>query len=75
MLLLPTLSPELRRDYERHACAQALKVAAQYHLYPAIMDPAVIDAARVEARLRKTVPEKKPEEATLSPFYLELDPE
>lgn len=75
MLLLPTLSDELRRDYERHACVQALKVAAQYHLYPAIMDPAVIDAARVEARLRKTVPEKKPEAATLLPFYLELDSE
>jgi hypothetical protein len=75
LLLLPTLSPGQRRDYEQHARAQAVKVAAQYHLYPSIMDQTVIDAARIEARLRKTVPEKKPEEASLSPFYLELDPE
>jgi hypothetical protein len=75
LLLLPTLSPEQRRDYEVHARVQALKVAGQYHLYPAIMDQAVIDSARIEARLRNTVVEKKQAETTLSPFYLELDPE
>lgn len=75
LLLLPTLSPELRRDCELHARVQALKIAEHYHLYPAIIDQTVIDSARIEARLRKTVTQKNTKEATLSPFYLELDPE
>ena len=75
LLLLPTLSPELRRDCELHARVQALKIAEHYHLYPAIIDQTVIDSARIEARLRKTVAQKNPEEEPLSPFYLELDPE
>lgn len=75
LLLLPTLGPELRRDCELHARVQALKVADQYHLYPAVIDQSVIDSARIEARLRKTVPQKKQADTTLSPFYLELDPE
>ena len=75
LLLLPTLDTGLRREYEQHARVQAIKVADQYHLYPAIIDREVIDSARIEARLRKTVPEKKPDEFSLSPFYLELDTE
>lgn len=75
LLLLPTLDTGLRREYEQHARVQAIKVADQYHLYPAIIDREVIDSARIEARLRKTVPEKKSDEFSLSPFYLELDPE
>ena len=75
LLLLPTLDTGLRREYEQHARVQAIKVADQYHLYPAIIDREVIDSARIEARLRKSVPEKKSDEFSLSPFYLELDPE
>ena len=75
LLLLPTLAPDLRRQYELHARVQATKVAEQYHLYPDIMDQSVIDAARIEARLRNTVAEKKDDGVILSPFYLELDPE
>jgi hypothetical protein len=75
LLLLPTLGPELRRDCELHARVQALKVAAHYNLYPDIIDQAVIDSARIEARLRKTVVKKKRDEPPLSPFYLELDTE
>ncbi len=75
LLLLPTLSREQRRDCELHARVQALKVAKHYHLYPAIIDQTVIDAARIEARLRKTVAKKRHDEPPLSPFYLELDPE
>jgi hypothetical protein len=75
LLLLPTLSPELRRDCELHARVQALKIAAHYQLYPDIIDQNVIDSARIEARLRKTVVKKKHDEPPLSPFYLELDPE
>jgi hypothetical protein len=58
-----------------HARVQALKVAAHYHLYPDIIDQAVIDSARIEARLRKTVAKKNRDEPPLSPFYLELDTE
>lgn len=75
LLLLPTLSSELRRDCELHARVQALKIAAHYHLYPDVIDQAVIDAARIEARLRKTVVKKKHDAPPLSPFYLELDSE
>ena len=75
LLLLPTLDSELRREYEQHACVQAIKVAGQYQLYPEIIDREAIDSARIEARLRKTIPEKKPDEFSMSPFYLELDSE
>ena len=75
LLLLPTLDTGLRREHEQHARVQAIKVAGQYNLYPDIIDREAIDSARIEARLRKTVPEKKTDEFSLSPFYLELDPE
>jgi hypothetical protein len=73
LLLLPTLDTGQRREYEQHARVQAMKVADHYHLYPSIIDQQTIDSARIEARLRKTVPEKKPDEFSMSPFYLELD--
>ncbi len=75
LLLLPTLDSGLRREYEQHARLQAIKVAGQYRLYPEIIDREAIDSARIEARLRKTVPEKKTDEFSMSPFYLELDSE
>ena len=75
MLLLPTLDTETRRRYERLARCQPVKLVQHYHLYPDIVDNAVIDAARVEVRLRETVPESEQEEPALSPFYVELNPE
>jgi hypothetical protein len=75
LLLLPTLDTETRRRYERLARCQPVKLVQHYHLYPDIVDNAVIDAARVEVRLRETVPESEQEEPALSPFYVELSPE
>jgi hypothetical protein len=75
LLLLPTLDTETRRRYERQARSQPVKLVQHYHLYPAIADSAVVDAARVEARLRETIPEPETEEPVLSTFYVELSPE
>jgi len=75
LLLLPTLDTNTRRGYERHARSQPVKLVQHYHLYPDIVDSALIDAACVEVRLRETVPEQKKEEQTLSTFYVELSPE
>jgi hypothetical protein len=52
-----------------------MKLVQHYRLYPEIIDTAIIDAARVEVRLRETVPEAGQQEQSLSPFYVELDPE
>jgi len=75
LLLLPTLDTETRRRYERLARCQPVKLVQHYCLYPEIVDNALIDQARVEVRLRETVPESEPEEPALSPFYVELNPE
>lgn len=75
LLLLPTLSKEMRQHYERHARCQPVKLVQHYRLYPDIVDSTLIDAARVEVRLRETIPEPKTEEQTLSTFYVELSPE
>jgi hypothetical protein len=75
LLLLPTLDTETRRRYEQQARSQPVKLVQHYHLYPEIADSAVIDAARVEVRLRETVPEPETKEQVLSTFYVELSPE
>jgi hypothetical protein len=74
-LLLPSLEPEARRACENHARVQPLKVDQHYRLYPEIIDREVIDAARVEARLRKTLPENTQPQDIRSTFYIELDTE
>jgi len=75
LLLLPTLDTESRRHHELQARKQPVKLVQHYRLYPEIIDNAVIDAARVEVRLRETVPKPKTEEQVLSTFYVELSPE
>ena len=52
-----------------------MKLVKNYRLYPEIVDNALIDAARVEVRLRETVATPKTEEQVLSTFYVELSPE
>jgi len=74
-LLLPGLDAAQRSEFEQSARVQPLKVARQYRLYPDIIDHAVIDAARVEARLRATLPTEKKAEKVLSTFYIELGSE
>ena len=75
LLLLQTLAPGLRRQYEEYARVQAMKMARQYPLYPEIINQSVIDAVLVEVRLRETRPEQQHEEVVLPPFYVELNPE
>lgn len=53
LLTLPGLPDALRLRLEHAAASHALLVEAQYRLYPKILAPQVIDAARVEARLRQ----------------------
>jgi hypothetical protein len=74
-LLLPGLDTATRAAFEQHARVQPLKLAHQYRLYPQIVDRQVIDAARVEARLRQTLPVRKTPEKIQSTFYIELGPE
>jgi len=74
-LLLPALDPATRAAFEQHARVQPLKLAQQYRLYPRIIDRQTIDAARVEARIRQTLPARTEPEKTLSTFYIELSPE
>ena len=54
LLMLQNIDDERRRGLERSACARATELAAVYRLIPIIMDRQAIEAARVEARLRRT---------------------
>ncbi|MGB5259556.1 MAG: hypothetical protein WBO34_03425 [Gammaproteobacteria bacterium] len=74
-LLLPDMDTAVRGEFEQHARVQPLKLARQYRLYPDIVNRRVIDAARVEARLRSTHQTRKPAEKIMSTFYIELSPE
>ena len=74
-MLLRDLDLETRREYEQYARAQPLKIEQHYQLYPEIADRETIDAARVEARLRKSMPEKPLKDDSLPSFYIELSPE
>ncbi|HXK57270.1 MAG TPA: hypothetical protein PLZ16_11555, partial [Gammaproteobacteria bacterium] len=52
LLTLQNLSDEQRAGLERKAVERAVAVEACWRLYPKIIDRGIIDAARVEARLR-----------------------
>ena len=49
-----SVSRAQRRWLEQHACHQAVELAAAYRLIPRILDKARLEAARVEARLRRS---------------------
>lgn len=53
LLMLPGLDEDERRRLEPLACRQAIELAAVYRLLPRIIDHGAIEAARVEARLRR----------------------
>jgi hypothetical protein len=74
-LLRQDLDHATRSEFEQHARVQPLKIAQQYHLYPEIVNQAIIDAARVEARLRQTAPARPEQDKVMSTFYIELGPE
>jgi hypothetical protein len=73
--LLLEMDAKLRGEFEQHACSQPMKVAAQYRLYPDITRPDLIDAARVETRLRTSIPAGSEPEQVMSTDYLELAPD
>jgi hypothetical protein len=51
-LTLPDMPDSLRHRLEEAAKRNAMLVEAQHRLYPRVLNPSWIDAARVEARLR-----------------------
>lgn len=53
LLMLQRVGRERRAWLEHHACRQATELAAGYRLFPEVVDGARLDAARVEARLRR----------------------
>lgn len=64
-----------RMKLEKMASRHALRLVGQLSLYPAILQPRVITAALVEARMRKSIAEDNASagaEKTIPPFYLEL---
>jgi len=75
LLLLPSLPETTRSRCEELARCQPLKVAKHYRLYPETINRELIDAARVEARLRATAAEPGNPEPVLTTFYIELSPE
>jgi len=53
LLLLQHLDQACRSALEQAACARAVALAEGYRLLPCIIDRAAVEAARVEARLRR----------------------
>jgi hypothetical protein len=72
LLLLP-LRQETRRFLEIRAREQPFEVSRHCHLYPQFADEAQINAARVEAALRRQSHHAQPD-SSLSPYYIELNP-
>lgn len=54
LLTLQRLDDGLRAQLEHEACRQAAELAAIFVLIPRVIDRAAVDAARVEARLRRS---------------------
>ncbi len=73
LLLLQDLPPAVREELERQATARALCVDKHYRLYPDINNKDLINAARVEATLRRNVPQDDDEEKVMATYYIELN--
>ena len=75
LLLLDGLDTATRTDLETRARTQALVVEEQFRLYPEIVDQGMIEAARVEAAMRKTQATHEPEKIDnrQATFYIEPD--
>lgn len=74
LLTLSGLNPRQRLALEHQVRRQALVVESQYRLYPEMVEADLIQAARVEALLRKSVPIVRETEDSLPAFYIELWP-
>lgn len=76
LLVLPSLDVPTRRVLEEHARRQPFLVETQYRLYPELVNDGLIQAALVEAMLRRSQPlPQKPRDDTMSTFYIELSPD
>lgn len=73
LLLLEELSEERRHRLEHQARAQALHMEHQHRLYPRVLNPEILAAARVEAALRRHHPEPEEEQESLPTDYIELN--
>ncbi len=74
LLLLDTLSDSQRMIFEEKSRGRALMVDRLYQLYPEILDSSFINAARVEATLRKSNAKPEEKENILCCEYMELHP-
>ncbi len=73
MLLLPHLDAITRSALEMAACQQAESVEKHCRLYPAMIDRAALQAARVEAALVRGQPRLNPQDEAMPMFYIELN--
>jgi hypothetical protein len=72
LLSLQTSSDEVRAEFEVAAKSLALVVEQQYQLYLHIIDETAIQAARVEAMMRKYQPRDEAKYDTMSTYYIEM---
>ncbi|MDP3421765.1 MAG: hypothetical protein Q8S10_12680, partial [Thiobacillus sp.] len=72
MLLLPHLDPATRGVLEASACQQAESIEKHFRLYPAVIDRAALQAARVEAALVRSQPRPQQQDEAMPMFYIEL---
>jgi hypothetical protein len=76
LLVLPALDRATRDALEKQARQRAFLVQTQYRLYPEFVDESAIQAALVEAMLRRSQPlPQKSRDDPMSTFYIELGPD
>ena len=74
-LLTPRVCPALPHRTEHlvwSACQQAESIEKHCRLYPAVIDRAALQAARVEAALVRSQPRTQKQEEAMPMFYIEL---
>ena len=75
LLSLTQLDSDTRRQLEQHARQQALVIEKYHRLYPKIIDENGINAALVEAVMRRSQGSaENQKDNTMSTFYIELHP-
>jgi hypothetical protein len=72
LLLLPQLDADTRGALDTRAWQQAEAVEKHCRLYPAVIDRARMQAARVEAALVRSQPRARGEDEVMPMYYLEL---
>ncbi|HHH43413.1 MAG TPA: hypothetical protein ENK49_04675 [Gammaproteobacteria bacterium] len=72
-LLLQDLDRPARQRFEQLAATRALEVDRHFRLYPQVLDRDTIQAARVEAALRRDETQTEREDETMATYYIELN--